>query len=390
MGGVILHHLCATMRKLAMLALGLILLGATSSHAQKVRNWMITIPLLDDGGGLRVPVKLWGSTNFFLLDTGASVTSLDNSFRDKLGPPVREAGGQQFYRAPDAAVGYMPLDLDTVLCSDLSVIRMVTGQPYDGVLGMDFLGRYKVHLDFDDQTLSILAAIGSEIKTNGWSVPLSVYRRRHFTIPARLNSNTVLDLLVDSGDNSTVSLNKEDWKKLFPSENAPNVHKLMIATTSLKENITESLVGRLGELEIGGKKYRDLVCPLSPHSAVASGLGLAFLRRHIVTFDFPNGLLYLRPGKRFETVEEHDMSGLHLLRKENKTFVHSVDRESPAALSGMERGDVIHGINGRETGSLTIHEIRETLRSKPGAAVSLLIERNEKPVTVEFKLKRVI
>jgi hypothetical protein len=91
-------------------------------------------------------------------------------------------------------------------------------------LGMDFLGRYAVHLDFDDQTLSILTAIGSEIKTNGWSVPLSVYHRRHFRIPARLNSNTVLDLLIDSGDNSTVSLNQEDWKKLFPSATHPNVH----------------------------------------------------------------------------------------------------------------------------------------------------------------------
>jgi hypothetical protein len=164
----------------------------------------------------------------------------------------------------------------------------------------------------------------------------------------------------------------------------------MIATTGLKENVTETLVGRLRELEIGGNKFRDLVCPLSPHAGVASGLGLAFLRRHVVTFDFPNGLLYLRPGKRFETVEEHDMSGLHLLRKDNKTFVHSVDRESPAALSGVEPGDVIRNINGREAESISIHEIRETLRSKPGATVSLTIDRKEKPVAVDFKLKRVI
>jgi hypothetical protein len=54
-------------------------------------------------------------------------------------------------------------------------------------------------------------------------------------------------------------------------------------------------------------------------------LGLSFLSRHIVTFDFPNGRVYFEKGKEYKKVDETDMSGLHLLRISNETFVYSVD-----------------------------------------------------------------
>jgi hypothetical protein len=40
----------------------------------------IILPLFDDGACFRVPVTVFGQTNFFVVDTGTSTTGLDVKF----------------------------------------------------------------------------------------------------------------------------------------------------------------------------------------------------------------------------------------------------------------------------------------------------------------------
>jgi len=78
--------------------------------------------------------------------------------------------------------------------------------------------------------------------------------------------------------------------------------------------------------------YKDII--FSEDSR--SHLGLGIWSRHKVTFDFPHNKMYLKKSRQFDKVEEADMSGLHLLRIENKTVVYSVDVNSPAQKVGIK------------------------------------------------------
>lgn len=346
----------------------------------------ITVPLLDDEVSFRVQVTMFGQTNYFLVDTGTSATALDTRYRERLGAPVRQWGGQDFYRSPNLVLGNTPLTVEEVFCADLNMFRLITGEPCDGILGMDFLKDHLVQLDFERSLISIGGHLPEQTKKNARAVPLTVANKQHFTISAVLNQKVTLNLMVDSSDSSTVSLNQADWEKVFPPGDDSPMYKVLFA--GISKQPTASRMARLRSLEIAGQTYSNVICPLSIFSNAPSAIGIAFLRRHLVALDFTNGMLYLRPRKKFNTDDEHDMSGLHLLRRNETTFVHSVDEGSPAVLAGVQAGDVLLSIKGRKTSDLKIKEIREILKSTPGTKVVLEIQRGGKVVEINFVLKR--
>jgi S1-C subfamily serine protease len=76
----------------------------------------------------------------------------------------------------------------------------------------------------------------------------------------------------------------------------------------------------------------------------------------------PNGVLYLRKGVRFNEPDRRDLSGLHILRVDGATVVHSVDEGSPAGTAGVQSKDVILRIDGRPAEQESMFAIRQLLR----------------------------
>jgi C-terminal processing protease CtpA/Prc len=119
-------------------------------------------------------------------------------------------------------------------------------------------------------------------------------------------------------------------------------------------------------------------------------LGLGFLSRHMVTFDFPNDKLYLKKGERYDQPDEVDMSGLHLLKQSNGIVVHSIDEGSPAAKAGIKPDDILRRINNVDVNTLTLSTIRRQLRSGDGKSVEIIFQRGEKGFKTTIKLKKQI
>jgi predicted aspartyl protease len=348
----------------------------------------ITVPLLDDDVSFRVPVRVSGQTNYFLVDTGTSATALDTRFRDRLGEVRNQWDGHNFYRSPEIRMQDVRLGVDEVFCMDMKMFRMITGEPCDGVLGMEFLKHYVVELDFERGIVQFAREVPAHTRTNATRVPMKLSNQRHFRIPTALNGKTTLDLLLDTGDSSTISLKRADWNLVFPPGENAAVHKLLLA--GLGKEVTESVLARLASFEVQSNRFANSLCVLSSYETAPSALGMGFFRRHHVTFDFPNQTLYLRPAKAFTAVEEHDMSGLHLLRQEGDTLVHSVDEGSVASRAGVLAGDLLVSFNGQPCSMMRMKAIREALRAADGAKVSLGVKRGEKTFQADFALKRVL
>jgi predicted aspartyl protease len=357
-------------------------LGLAFPHAPQAEP--IIVPLIDDGACFRVPVTLSGQTNFFIVDTGTSATGLDVKFREGLGKPTRHEGQQTFYNSPKIGLGNTPFGLKEIFCTDLTLFRQITGERCEGIIGMDFLEDRLVELDFDNALFTIHSTVPEQFTKNASRIAMHVYNQRHHMIPARINDQSS-NLMVDTGQSRTISLNRADWDQVFQPGEKMAVHKVLIA--QLGGKVAETYIARLSRLQIGANEYADLLCRLNT-SALPSSFGMGFLRCHRVLLDFPRNALYLMPRKNIPFKEEHDMSGLHLLRRDEITFVHSIDQGSPASLGGVQAGDIVLSLNSRKCSEMKMKEIRQLLRANPGDKSAVEVQRNGEVVRIAFVLKR--
>jgi hypothetical protein len=116
------------------------------------------------GDILLVPVRVGDQERLFMVDTGSSVTVFDDSLLS--GQPQRSGtvetsdgkAGVRPFTPPPASVGRLPFrDIQSVVGTDLRWVRECSGHPVYGILGMDFLGRYVIRINFDRGELFILS-----------------------------------------------------------------------------------------------------------------------------------------------------------------------------------------------------------------------------------------
>jgi len=115
-------------------------------------------------------------------------------------------------------------------------------------------------------------------------------------------------------------------------------------------------------------------------------LGTGFLSRFNVTLDFSNHEMILEKGKQFHKTDMMDMSGLHIVRREGKTIVHSVDPRSPGALQGIKAKDVIVKIGDQDISKTRLFVLR-TLLSAEGKVVPITLIRDNEERVVRLALE---
>jgi predicted metalloprotease with PDZ domain len=143
-------------------------------------------------------------------------------------------------------------------------------------------------------------------------------------------------------------------------------------------------------VQIGTNRYTNLIAQLVPSSTLPSQLTQTFIRRHILTLDFPNRLLHLAPGKHFADAEEASLSRMLPVEVAGKIVVSSVEQGSPAFRAGIRQDDQIVSINGEEASSLGLKPLRQLLQAKPGTELRVVVKRGEETRHFEFVLERPI
>lgn len=371
-------------------------LGVISSWAQDRPRLLAEFTTARDGEPILLPLTMGGQTYRFLLDTGANRTTFDESLESLLGQPKetlqvettdRKIHRMNVYYAPEAFVGPLGLqDAGAVFCVDLTSLREATGLAIDGVLGNTFLRRYAVQIDFDAGKVRFYQSENAQPDESwGQATKMSMLPSGVPVVAVGLAQDIENIMLVDTGYGETGILPAELFDALRKEKNVP-----VAAAKHLNQEGQEvqTLVARVGDMRLGENRYVGLI--LDRSETAVSMLGLGFLSRHIVTFDFPNDKLYLKPGLRYNLPDEIDMSGLHLLRKPQGVVVHSVDADSPAAVVGMATGDILRRVNGQDVGGMSLIQIRKMLRAGEGKAVEIIFQRGEKGYKTTLTLKKQI
>jgi hypothetical protein len=251
---------------------------------------------------LRVSGPQEETAGSFLVDTGSAVTILDKSFESLLG---KSRGKQRLnlvfagraiesvnvYDAPRLYLGKVQLLTGrTVLTSDLGESGANGG--CEAILGMDCLKHYCIQMDFAARKMRFLDS--DALKPDGLGRAFSMDRKAEIAVASmKLLGDKSLRLVLDTGF----------------YQYGDGMLRSGILRSALQNHPAKNLgrcpgLGReifcFETIDVGGESYKDLSFADVPIEGgeVEGFIGLSFVRRHVATFDFPKGVLYLRPTER--------------------------------------------------------------------------------------------
>lgn len=323
-------------------------------------------PVAKGGDFLLVPVRIAGRNHLFLVDTGCSITVFDASLplgefqgTQTVHTPVGEDHGR-FFGPPNARIGRLPLRVPSVLAHDLQTLRDRCGQPIEGCLGMDFLKRYAMFIDFNRGEMMFLKSVpegvGDEISLEyegGDEVP----RVLAAIGPAGPGAGLALQFRVDTGWANYISgsLEEDVLRSLVESG---DLHVVGSSTVASLRGVTQQRTGQGHRLSLGRFAVERPVF----NEATDNILGIGFWSRFVVTFDFPGKRVYLRRGANYSDRDLcWNLSGIRIERREGSVVVSRVTVVSPGAAVGIRPGDTLLQIGDLHAETASLFELRRAL-----------------------------
>ena len=231
----------------------------------------------------------------FMVDTGSSGTGFDKSLEPKLGKRLgtgtawhfgeKQEGGA--YAAPRLYLEGTPLMMtgSNVFTYDLRPFSSAAGRPILGVLGMDVLGHYCIQLDFQAGKMRFLD--DEQANNKDWGRPFSLtdIGDGRFSIRENLAGVKASGSVIDSG------CNYDGWLSQPLFQQWTNQAKLPVGG---EVRYPLGVLGGETYPEVNLRGFGEKAISVGDSHIVFNGIGLRFLARHLVTFDFPKRTMYLK------------------------------------------------------------------------------------------------
>lgn len=335
-----------------------------------------------------LPVLLQGRVYDFVFDTGMPGILYDTSLRPLLGPVRRRVSVPtphgstmlNLFDAPEAYVGSLSLQTQkAVACADLKELRQAMGRDIHGIVGMSFLKDRVVEINFDENRVAFLLSADN---VEGERVSLDMIPRANLPlVEVDVEGMGSRRFMIDTGAADWIQLSGEDFDSLVASG------ALEVLGTSRYLDLSgksETRYGVVKSFTLGVFHHSDLRVERLAASR-PNTLGIEYLKRYNLVFDFPKRALYLSKSKAFDRTDLFNRSGLHILRKDGRVMIEVVDEKSPAARAGIQPNDTLLKLDGIEASSASMHSLRLRLRSND-RNMMLTVQRGEKLLEVPLEL----
>jgi hypothetical protein len=322
------------------------------------------------------------------LDTGSTRTIFDKSL--PLGAPrdairIETLQGEvlarpHVYDAPEAKIGRLPLRVASVLGMDLSRLREVSGLPIEGILGMDFLWDHVVYINFDKGDLAFLRSAPVS-RSEAQAVPITRNIQWIPQMNARIGEGGTVCFVIDTGCGGQGSGNMvhSEMEDLVERGVFRKVGSTLIETVAGTSVCDKYMAGRLLISDFAVKN------PVFGAHNLPNTLGLGFWSRFEVVFDFPDETVYLVPGEQYSRPDRWYSSGIHLLWKNNRVIIDSVDMGSPGHAAGVRAGDVLLRLGDLPAGDgSNLESLREALGGD--GTLTCLVRRGDKQIRLSIVL----
>lgn len=396
-----------------------------------------------------VPLTINGMPFSFLLDTGVKETLLFASVEDSLALKNQSKMKFRGLGIEDGVEGILStgnvVDVGNVAADSLHWIYVVPGSDLDissdigteinGILGSRFFNSFAVQVNYQRQRITLFPKDYNynRVVRRYDHIPLTIENDRPY-----LQADMLIDSTVTSGK-MLMDMGNTDPLMLFAFQ---------LPGFAIRPPYVDEYIGRGFNGPIYGKRNRiksitvgdfTLDYPIVSYpdtSAVfmtklaekrIGSVGNQVLQRFHLLIDYEKNTLYLRRNRQFSKPFMMNMAGIDIrhggmiwtkqlvsqrARPEQEkmkpeqgikidlandafqyTFtlmplyrIAGIRKNSPAALAGVQEGDMLLKVNGRSVNRLTLSRIMSILQSRPGGTVKLTLQRGEKQYVSRFKL----
>lgn len=325
-----------------------------SSHAQIITQFKFE----QFSGGvviIRARVNNYPDSLNFILDTGSGGISLDSTTVVELNIPtqpsdktIRGIAGIRHVNFLYNATLHLPaLSVDSLNfhVNDYEILSSVYGVKIDGIIGLSFLSRYIVNINYDDLLITVYSNGNFKYKKGGYilkplltSIPIvpSTFRES-----AKFNSRFYFDsgaglcfLLSENYAQDSLVINPD--KKTFLTQAEGLGGKTAMRVTTIKE------------VKIGPYKFKNVPTyifednyNITAYPYLAGLIGNDLLRRFNVTLNYAKKEIHLVPNSHYFSPFDYAYTGLGIYVVDGKIKVEDVISGSPAEKAGFNVGDVV-------------------------------------------------
>lgn len=340
----------------------------------------------NDGRLIVLPVRMGGLDFHCVVDTGATLSSFDIRLKGSFGPPTgtrtltTPAGRMNAttYDWPAATLGGQVLQSrQPIVGLDLAELRRATNQNVLGVIGIDVLTHNRVQFDFERGVLRFLEQLPDEPVKLGRKIPIEFFNDGSAYLNGSVGDDAAVKFVIDTGSQGN-SLEESVFDRLAETGEIQLGADFASVTVA---GIFQGERGKLSNLTVGPFSHENLrVSRINFNS-----LGVRYLSRFLVTFDFPDRCVYLKPAKT-PRPEPKATSGMQVSWIEGRAVIQSVKADGPAAAADLRRGDVLIHIDGNAETVGDPHVLRQRLTSEAGDHVILTVRRSGRNMVVKLVL----
>jgi len=333
----------------------------------------------------------------FILDTGSSGISLDSTTASTLGLVPKEsdinirgiAGVRKakFLYGKQLKLNSLIVDNLNFHINDYEFLSYVYGVRIDGVIGYSLLSRYILKIDYDDQEITICSQGTIKYPRGGHllqpfirtlpvhSAQLKDHRRIRSRFLFDIGAGLSLVLSHDFEADSAVIRKK---RKRFPIEAHGVGGTLDMEMTVMKE------------FRLGPYRFRNVPTMIfedefnvTSYPYLGGLIGNQILKRFNLIINYQHREIHLKPNSLYREPFEYSYSGMELYYIDGNIVVGSIVEDSPAALAGLEEGDIVIAIDNNANQDFTQYKKVLTSARK---RVRLIIRRDEELLDVSVKL----
>jgi hypothetical protein len=339
-------------------------------------------------GRIIIPVQVQDRVYKYILDTGGQTATMWTDVQQAKGQltgsnqVTTDMNGQSnmYSKAtlPDVKIGrYLHLNtLSTIVLPEVQGFRDLG---VVGILGGDTFKNVVLVLDGSRQELRIFYPYRPKGLKLSDGIPIADSQTWHVNFPLTINETSV-QVMFDTGVPELLTLNNDDYQKLFQAKAATVVQEGEGSVGAGLEGLAppKSLkYVRVGAFKLGGKTFNQAA------SVVAAGiptiLGAELLRHGVVTIDYPRSRFYFQP---------YDLSAADLSQAPhiwNVGIMPANQRFEVTTVWGttspqVKIGDEVIAINGKDITALPLSEmtIVDILREAQGNQAKITVRRDSR------------
>lgn len=375
----------------------------------------ITIDFKSSSNLIIIPVAINNSDTLnFILDTGVKypiITELP--FVNKLNlnylQPIDVKGlgdGEELtaYKSGNNTIslnGLVAYDQEIhMIINESFQISQILGIPVHGMIGFNLFKDYVVKIDYETHKITLTKPEYFTYKQRDRDIilPLIFEQNKPFvkmSIVTDKNEEVPVKLLVDTGASDAIWLSpNSDSRISIPEKNVE-----MFLGRGLSGELFGKK-GRIGALWVGPLVLYEPIVAFPDNQTVEmltgqsdrnGTLGAEILRRFMVTMDYPNKRIILRPNSSLKDAFNCNMSGLEVSNPMPGLPIFLVDnirKNSPAYYAGVQENDQIISVNTTSGKTLTLNDINLLLQSREDKRIRLTVLRNGEEIKTEFFLKK--